>query len=79
MIESSFPAESLFYDFANNEEGVAFAALEDTEFGNAARAFFSSLKQAGRNDEIILSIMQNAGPFQARWAETLAALGIEEK
>lgn len=79
LIESSFPAESLFYDFANNEEGVAFAALEDTEFANAARAFFSSLKQAGRNDEIILSIMQNAGPFQARWAETLAALGIEEK
>lgn len=79
LIESSFPTESLFYDFANNEDGVAFAALEDTEFINAARTFFSSLKQAGQNDEVILSIMQRAEPFQSRWMDTLSALGIEEK
>lgn len=79
LIESSFPTESLFYDFANNEEGVTFAALEDDEFNNAARTFFSALKQAGHGEETILSIMQSAEPFQSRWKETLDALGIEEE
>ena len=78
LIESTFPTESLFYDFANNEEGVAFASLDDAEFRNAARTFFSALKQAGHGEETILSIMQNAEPFQARWKDTLDALGIEE-
>lgn len=79
LVESSFPAESLFYDFANNEEGVSFAVLEDSEFYNAARTFFSALKQAGHGEETILSIMQCAEPFQSRWKDTLAILGIEER
>ena len=79
LIESSFPTESLFYDFANNEESVTFAVLEDAELANAARTFFMSLKQAGREEEAILSIMQSAEPFQSRWPETLRALGIEEQ
>lgn len=78
LVESSFPAESLFYDFANNEESVAFASIEDDEFRRAAVTFFSSLKQVGRNEEVILSIMKSAEPFQSRWEDTLAALGIEE-
>lgn len=78
LIESTFPTESLFYDFANNEEGVAFASLEDAEFRNAACTFFSALKQAGHGEETILSIMQSAEPFQSRWKDTLDALGIEE-
>lgn len=79
LIESSFPTESLFYDFANNEESVTFAVLEDAELANAARTFFMSLKQAGREEETILSIMQSAEPFQSRWPETLRALGVEEQ
>lgn len=78
IIESSFPTESLFYDFANNEEGVSFAEIMDTEFKDAAKTFFSTLKQQGQSDEIILSIMRNAEPFQSKWCDTLAALGIEE-
>lgn len=78
LIESSFPTESLFYDFSNNEESVAFASLEDAEFRDAAQTFFSALKQAGHEEETILSIMQNAEPFQSRWKDALDALGIEE-
>lgn len=79
LIESSFPTESLFYDFANNEEGVSFATLQDEEFVEAARTFFLSLKQAGQNEETILSIMQSAEPFRSRWGDTLFALGLEER
>ncbi len=79
LIESSFPTESLFYDFANNEDQVALPALQDDAFDNAAKTFFSSLKQEGQNDETILSIMQSAEPFQSRWQETLDALGIQEQ
>ena len=57
---------------------MAFASLEDAEFRNAARTFFSALKQAGHGEETILSIMQSAEPFQSRWKDTLDALGIEE-
>ena len=79
LIESSFPTESLFYDFANSEENVALPALQDEAFDDAAKTFFSSLKQAGRDDETILSIMHYAEPFQSRWQETLGALGIKEQ
>ncbi len=79
VIESTFPTESLFYDFANNEESVTFATLKDDEFSNATRTFFSTLKQAGRDEDTILSIMRNAEPFQSRWANALNALGIEEQ
>lgn len=78
LIESSFPTESLFYDFAQNEESVAFANFNDAEFVNVTRTFFSSLKQAGQDDETILSIMRSAEPFQSRWEDALDALGIEE-
>ena len=79
LIESSFPTESLFYDFANNEEGVSFAILQDEEFIEAARTFFLSLKQAGQNEETILSIMKSAETFRSRWGDTLLALGLEER
>ena len=78
LIESSFPTESLFYEFANNEESVSFAALDDVAFSNASKAFFACLKQQGQDDEAILSIMKNAEPFMSRWEETLDVLGIEE-
>lgn len=79
VIESSFPTESLFYDLASNEENVTFATLKDDEFSNATRTFFSMLKQAGHDEDTILSIMRNAEPFQSRWANTLNTLGIEEQ
>lgn len=79
LVESSFPTESLFYDFANNEEDVTFAVIEDSEFYNAVRTFFSALRQAGHGEETILSIMQCAEPFQSRWKDTLDTLGIEER
>ena len=78
LIESTFPTASLFYNFASNEENVSFAALEDNSFISVARTFFASLKQAGRDEDTILSIMRNAEPFHSRWQDTLNALGIEE-
>lgn len=79
LIESSFPKESLFYDFANNDEAVSFAPMSDEEFGDVARTFFAQLKQGGMDDEPILHIMHNSEPFQSRWSEALRALGIEEQ
>jgi hypothetical protein len=79
LIESSFPTESLFYDFANNEDKVVLPALQDEAFSDAAKTFFSSLKQTGQSDETILSLMHSAEPFQSRWQETLGALGIKEQ
>ena len=79
LIESSLPTESLFYDFANNEDKVTLPTLQDDAFNNAAKTFFSSLKQSGQNDETILSIMRSAEPFQSQWQETLDALGIQEQ
>lgn len=67
-----------FYNFASNEENVSFAALEDNSFISVARTFFASLKQNGRDEDTILSIMRNAEPFHSRWQDTLNALGIEE-
>ena len=78
LIESTFPTASLFYNFASNEENVSFAALEDNSFISVARTFFASLKQNGRDEDTILSIMRNAEPFHSRWQDTLNALGIEE-
>ena len=78
LIESSFPTESLFYEFSNNEEGVSFAELNDDAFASATKTFFSSLKQQGQEDETILSIMRNAEPFMSRWEDALRALDIEE-
>ena len=78
LIESSFPTESLFYEFSNNEEGVSFAELDDDAFESATKTFFSSLKQQGQEEETILSIMRNAEPFMSRWEDALRALGIEE-
>lgn len=78
LLESSFPTESLFYDFADNEAKVTFAGLEDDEFASVARDFFSSLKQSGQDEETILSIMRSAEPFQSRWENALDALGIKE-
>lgn len=79
LIESSFPTESLFYDFADNEEKVSLAELGDDEFASVTHDFFSSLKQSGQDEEIILSIMHSAEPFQSRWDDVLTVLGIEEQ
>lgn len=79
LVESSFPTESLFFDFANNEDKVGLPTLDDSAFSSTARTFFSSLKQTGQSEETILSIMRNAEPFQSRWQETLDVLGIQEK
>lgn len=79
LVEATFPTESIFYDFANNEENVAFSSISDEVFATSARTFFSALKQQGKDDEVILSIMRSAEPFISRWDETLSALGIEEQ
>ena len=79
LIESSFPTERLFYDFSNNEEGVAFAAIDDDNFNEIARTFFASLRTGSQSDESILNIMRYAEPFMSRWDDTLAALGLEEQ
>ena len=79
LVEATFPTESIFYDFANNEENVAFASISDEAFATSVQAFFSALKQQGKDDEVILSIMRSAEPFMSRWDETLNALGIEEQ
>lgn len=78
LIESSFPTESLIYDFENNAEGVTFEPIADEEFSTVARAFFSQLKQRGLPDESVLSIMNSAEPFASNWNKTLGALGVRE-
>lgn len=78
LIESTFPTASLFYDFANDEDNVSFAPLGDDSFRDAVHTFFAALKQTGRDDETIISIMQSAEPFQSRWTETLKLLGFGE-
>lgn len=78
LVESTFPTASLFYDFANNEDNVSFAPLEDDSFKRAVRTFFATLRQTGQDDETIMSIMQSAEPFQSRWTETLKVLGFRE-
>lgn len=79
LIEGTFPKEALFYDFANNEEAVSLPAIQDDEFASIAKTFFGSLRQTGKDERVILSIMKNAEPFASRWDETLRALGIEER
>ncbi len=78
LIESTFPKESIFYEINKNEEGVEFPGMGSDEFAHAARSFFAALKQTGKNEEVIISMMSKSEPFASRWEETKAILGIEE-
>ena len=53
--------------------------MEDDDFSNAALTFFGSLKQMGKDEDDILSIMRSVDLFVRRWNEVLAILGIEER
>ena len=79
LLESTFPAEALFFDLTNDEESVTSSHIEDEKFQEAARTFFGALKASGLRDEAILGIMRCSEPFMSRWDDTLAALGIEER
>lgn len=78
LVESSFPAESLLYDFASNEESVELETISKEDLRSSAITFFSVLKQRGVEEETVISIMKNAEPFASRWDESKDALGIEE-
>lgn len=78
LIESTFPKDSIFYEISRNEEGVEFPSMEDDEFAIAARSFFAALKQTGKEEEIVISMMAKSEPFASRWEETKKVLGIEE-
>lgn len=78
LIGAMLPTEALFYDMSNNAENISATALESEDFSRNARAFFAALKQF-KNDEESLDTMRTIEPYQTRWNETLAALGIEEQ
>lgn len=79
LIESTFPKEAMFYDFANNEESVKLENITDDAFEESCRIFFSRVKQQGASEEVVFSIMKNSELFSDRWDDTLKALGIEEQ
>lgn len=79
LIESTFPTESLFYELSNNEESVCFEDMKDDDFSNAVLTFFGALKQMGKEEDDVLSIMKSVDLFATRWNETLNILGIEER
>ena len=79
LIESTFPTESLFYELSNNEESVRFEEMGDEEFANSVLAFFGALKQMGKEEDDILSVMRSIDLFAARWDKALSILGIEER
>ena len=78
MIESTFPKESIFYEISKNEEGVEFPDMEADEFAQVAKSFFASLKQTGKNEDVIVSMMSKSELFAPRWEETKTILRIEE-
>lgn len=78
LIEAMLPTEALFYDMSNNAENVAAPVMEMEDFARNARMFFAALKQF-KNDDEALEAMHVIEPYQTRWNETLAALGIEEQ
>lgn len=79
LVESTFPKEALYYDFANNEEGVVFEPMEKEGLDSIAKTFFSTLKQRGLDENAIISAMRDTEPFSSHWTATLVALGIEEQ
>lgn len=78
LIESTFPKESIFYEISKNEEGVEFPDMEADEFAQVAKSFFASLKQTGKNEDVIVSMMSKSELFAPRWEETKTILRIEE-
>lgn len=79
LVESTFPKESLFYEFAQDEQKVRFQAMSDDDFALTCRTFFSSLKSAGVDEQRIVDIMRGAEPFASNWQSALDALGIKEE
>lgn len=79
LVEAAFPTAALFYDISNDVDSVEFADMGDAELATNANTFFSSLKQAGMEEEDILGIMKCVEPFSSRWEKTLSALGITEE
>ena len=63
---------------SNNAENISATALESEDFTRNARTFFAALRQF-KDDEETLDTMRTIEPYQTRWNETLAALGIEEQ
>lgn len=78
LIEATFPTESLFYELSNNEGSVSFEPMNDDDFSNAVISFFGAMKQMGKDEDDILSIMRSVDLFAGRWNEALTSLGIEE-
>lgn len=78
LIEASFPKESLYYDLSNDAESVEFANMSEEAFDGNVRSFFAALKQAGKNDETILGIMENVDVFANNWNAVLKALEVCE-
>lgn len=79
LIEAAFPTESLFYEISNDSESVLFGDMSSETFAESARAFFASMKQAGKDDEEILSIMRAVDLFAKHWDQALIALGVKEQ
>lgn len=78
LVESTFPKESIFYEISKNEEGVEFPDMAADEFAQAAKSFFASLKQTGKNEDVIVSMMSKSEPFASRWEKTKTIMGIKE-
>lgn len=78
LIESGFPAKSLFYDMTTDADHVAFAAIAEDELIENARSFFGMMKAAGAMEESIVTIMRQSEPFASNWEKTCQALGIED-
>ena len=53
--------------------------MGDKEFSNSVLTFFGALKQMGKEDDDILSVMKSVDLFATKWDETLVILGIEER
>lgn len=79
LIESTFPKEALFYDFAQNEEDVHFRTMPSDDFAITCKTFFSALKSQGFDEQRIVDIMRSVEPFTSNWPAASKALGIEEE
>lgn len=79
LIEATFPKESLYYDLSNNAESVEFPVMSERAFRDNVLTFFSALKQAGKDDETILGIMENMDVFAGNWNEVMDALDVSEE
>lgn len=79
MVASAFPTEAIYYDLSKNPDNVEFPSIPDDQFEEDVNCFFGALKQTGKSDDEILSIMKNADVFHNRWKDILKTLKIEEE